>query len=393
MDIIKKLKRFLTSYSSDLRIICNNNQVIQSHKILFVLLHSSLEEIFIQDEFTDQTVTVFVPIDSEDLKAALDFNSLDNKIIFDSLFKSNSAPEHVTIKPEIDDKEGIKNISTDETELDNVEDPLHSKNAEKENEDNDNEEDDHENDLHIKEIDKHKKEAVNKHVKKEPKLATLKLADLLKNFEPEPETNTAECETCGKLDCKTCHLCGKQFSRSPNMRKHVKFIHNPENIFLQCEKCEYKTPIRDSMMKHVMNVHSIAKLVPCHICGKKVKQSTLRDHVKRKHEEQKKVRCEVCGSEVLNSQALWQHMRKVHQERQHLCEQCSYTAASDYNLRLHVNKMHLGIKELPKSQCEFCDVTTTNLPRHVKIYHAEKIKNNLCNPTVLPDKYRNMILE
>ena len=376
MDIVKSLRSLLTSHSSDLRIICNDNQVVQSHKIIFGLLHNSLEDLFIQEEFTDQTVTVFLPIDSEDMKAALDFDYLEdtNLNLINTIFnpkkykdeyeslKEESA--NVKMEPNIDSEENqiIEDLCHNDTGSD--EDPLQSISTEgKEVNENNEEEEEDEN------VPQENTESLNKNRKKPPKLATLKLADLLKNHAPEPEKL--------KLTGTKCHMCGKQFSTPTNMRKHIHFTHNPEKKFIGCVKCDYKTPSKDSLRKHILHVHSISELVPCDICGVKVKQASLKHHKKWKHEEHKKARCELCSKELSNSKHLQQHMKMVHGERRHLCEQCSFMAVNNYNLRLHVNRVHLGNKELPKSQCEFCDVTTTNLSRHVRIYHADKIENNL----------------
>ena len=398
MYIIKALKRLLTSYSSDLKIICNNNQVIQSHKILFGLLHSSLEDIFIQDEYTSQTVTVFLPIDSGDLRAALDFDSLDDINLINSLFKSigNNKPDLDNSKPETrafaesEENEDIEDFEDVEIENASIIGSFMDI-AEVQREiidvtENESENDDDNQGEEYKKVQEESEDSVQ-----EPKVIRVKLAEILKNCAAEKEKlNHADTslksqresrkkENLEKFNC-TCHMCGKEFKSHENMMKHIDQHHNPENKFLHCDKCEHKTTCRGSMKLHIMRVHSIAKLVPCNICGKKVKQSSLREHVKWIHEEHKKEQCELCGLELMNILSLRQHMKKVHGKREHLCEQCNYMAVSDYNLRLHINKMHLGIKELPRSQCEFCDVTTTNLPRHVKIYHAEKIENNLSSP-------------
>ena len=120
MDIVKSLRSLLTSHSSDLRIICNDNQVVQSHKIIFGLLHSSLEDLFIQEEFTDQTVTVFLPIDSEDLKAALDFDYLEdtNLNLINTIFNPKKyKDEYESLKEESANVKMEPNIDSEENQI------------------------------------------------------------------------------------------------------------------------------------------------------------------------------------------------------------------------------------------------------------------------------------
>ena len=94
MFLIKALQKLLVSYPSDLKIVCNNNQIVQSHKILFGLLHVSLEEIFSQDDFTNQMVTIYLPMGSEELKKALDFTSLEDSMnLINNIYKTKSSPE------------------------------------------------------------------------------------------------------------------------------------------------------------------------------------------------------------------------------------------------------------------------------------------------------------
>ena len=81
--------------------------------------------------------------------------------------------------------------------------------------------------------------------------------------------------------------------------------------------------------------------------------------------------CDICGKEMRKVRIL-RHKKDVHFERKYPCLQCNYRAINSFNLRLHVSKSHLGIKDLVKEQCQYCDVQTTNLERHVRIQHPEK---------------------
>ena len=115
MNVIKKLQRLLITIPSDLKIVCSNNQIVHSHKILFGLLHASLEEIFIKEEFTNQTATIFLPIYSEHLKTVLTFDSIeDSTNVINNIFKCNFDPE--PLKP-VNDVEKVKPEATEIEDL------------------------------------------------------------------------------------------------------------------------------------------------------------------------------------------------------------------------------------------------------------------------------------
>ena len=137
----------------------------------------------------------------------------------------------------------------------------------------------------------------------------------------------------------------------------------------------FKTSNKSTLRNHIKSVHDVA-YITCHICGKKVKghkdQDRLRRHIRMYHEEQKMVKCDICGKEFKHSH-IQKHIKNIHEERKFPCELCSYKAQTSFNLKLHISKSHLGVKELPKSQCQYCEVVTTNLPYHLKRYHPDHV--------------------
>ena len=82
------------------------------------------------------------------------------------------------------------------------------------------------------------------------------------------------------------------------------------------------------------------------------------------------INCEECGKQI-RKVSYKSHIKKVHGERRHACHLCSYKAQSSYNLKLHISKSHLGLKEIPKEKCQYCDVVATNIPLHMKDHHPE----------------------
>ena len=58
----------LNTIPTDLKIICEDNIEYSSHKILLGLLNSTLASIFMEEGFTNENVTLFMPIKSDILK-------------------------------------------------------------------------------------------------------------------------------------------------------------------------------------------------------------------------------------------------------------------------------------------------------------------------------------
>ena len=168
----------------------------------------------------------------------------------------------------------------------------------------------------------------------------------------------------------TCYECGKVFNRENSLRRHIRFIHNPDQIFLNCDKCHFKTADKYHLIDHIKRRHTAAVFISCEICGAKIKntQSSIRQHHFIKHGNHEMVKCKECGKE-LKKIFYKSHLERVHGERKHVCHLCSYKAQTGYNLKLHISKSHLGVKVLPKDKCHYCEVETTNLPLHMKVHH------------------------
>ena len=61
------------------------------------------------------------------------------------------------------------------------------------------------------------------------------------------------------LQPTTCHLCGKTYSTSGNLRHHIKEIHAviPEDQWETCELCGKRFKVRRYLINHLADVHKI----------------------------------------------------------------------------------------------------------------------------------------
>ena len=170
----------------------------------------------------------------------------------------------------------------------------------------------------------------------------------------------------------TCSECGKVYHDEIALRAHIRNIHNPNQSTFFCDKCDFNTYNKTTLRTHVNNRHTEAVFITCDICGAKLKNTpiNIRQHHRNKHGNHEMVKCEECGKE-LRKIAYKKHLEQVHGERKHACQLCSYRAQTGYNLKLHISKSHLGVKDLPKEKCQYCELETTNLPLHMKNHHPQ----------------------
>ena len=171
----------------------------------------------------------------------------------------------------------------------------------------------------------------------------------------------------------TCSDCGKTFFTEFKWNCHLRYHQKDKTKTFHCDKCEFTTTYKSYLKDHIESCHTTAKYVTCDLCGTTVKDNQgkgLHQHMKLKHTIQEMVQCGECGKDFKKCN-FKKHVQKVHGERKYACHLCSYKAQSKYNLKLHISKSHLGLKEIPKEKCQYCEVETTNMPLHMKQHHPE----------------------
>ena len=337
----ESVQYLLNTIPTDLKIICEDKIEYSSHKLLLGLLNSTLASIFLEESFTNENVTLFMPIESDLLNPFLnDGFGLKSKI--EEIFTTSNQRPGEHIRPGdplkyLDEYQSIELIKAEENIKLKVEEQLGEGSYVKD---------------HMEEG-----EVVVKHVK--PRRKKIKKEKPVKK-EKEKDLAPVPCEYCGKV-----------FKSIIPLKVHCQRYHeNPGNILHQCEKCSYNSLYPHMLKVHIKNQHE-SETYQCNECGKSFYGVKLyRAHFARIHTEhgQELVRCHECGKETKKFR-LKQHMALMHMERRHACNLCNYKAQTGYNLKLHVSKSHLGIKELPKHKCPHCDTTTTNLEFHIKSNH------------------------
>ena len=162
-----------------------------------------------------------------------------------------------------------------------------------------------------------------------------------------------------------CDQCDFRTGNKPILTHHIKTVHGEKEFM--CDHCDYSTTLKNSLVIH-LKTHVTREPVTCTICGKSV--ISIGNHMRATHSEEMG-HCDICGKQMKKVR-ISGHKRKVHAEKKHACDQCSYRTTCSSNLKLHIHKSHLGIKDMIKEQCPHCDTKTTNLERHLRIFHPEK---------------------
>jgi len=90
-------------------------------------------------------------------------------------------------------------------------------------------------------------------------LCALVVDDMFESWSPETQEQVlSEWKEPGKSG-HVCDQCGKRFSRSHDLKRHVQSRHSGENLFT-CEKCRKAFATRDKLRRH-KRIHEEKSLV------------------------------------------------------------------------------------------------------------------------------------
>ena len=139
------------------------------------------------------------------------------------------------------------------------------------------------------------------------------------------------------------------------------------DVEFSCDKCDYKSKMRDNFREHVKRMHTCTS--KCDECGKTFGlKKDLTRHMKTVHTEPSYV-CDSCGKLYKSKRAYNEHMR-IHEadysKPYFPCDICGKTFTTKYVLTAHVNSEHLGVKK--SYVCPTCGRTFTQ--KHTYLMHA-----------------------
>ena len=177
-----------------------------------------------------------------------------------------------------------------------------------------------------------------------------------------------------------CHVCGKEIKES-GLEKHVADTHPSSTESFKCNKCDFETHNLINLRHH--KKRHLNKLKICPLCSKQIKY--LNCHLARGNCFEKtskpSIPCDQCDKMFCDIYKLKRHVLGVHLKvKDILCDLCNYRTYDSFNLKIHKSKMHS--KESLDVVCEVCNQKTMSIEYHMKTYHFE-IYSEKRNPTVL----------
>ena len=301
----KSIQAMLKSIPPDLRIICEDKIEFSSHKILFGLVNTTLASIFLEDEFINEIVTLFMPTESEHLEAMLnDEFVLKSKLknIFSTSPHGPAGSKDMDMKY-LNESRSIELIKTEER---------HQFKEEEEDESR-------ETDMGNVEVEVEEEEIMPKPVRMN-----------FKQQERKEEKNMYVCDQCDYMTMNSGHL-----------RTHIKSKH--EGVKYYCDQCDKKFTLQTSLTAHIKSKHEGIKY-PCEQCGKKfTSQSSLTHHIRSKHDGVKYA-CDQCDYQATQKGDLNIHIRNKHEGVKFYCEQCGQQFTAKSNLSAHIRTQHKGVK-------------------------------------------------
>jgi len=221
----------------------------------------------------------------------------------------------------------------------------------------------------------------------------------------------------------TCQFCGRAFSSSGWLRRHLSRAHTDEHLQPAVPSCQSEArrrvcPVCGKSLSSVGNLNKhllihAARRETCVVCGRQFHQrSTLRQHVRDVHAPAGSfaVQCPMCGLRMRSRNSLYAHLARFHassseprhshvcgtcgrafhqrgnlhkHERTHgdtgvyLCRDCPRQLRSAERLKRHETWHERGA-QLACSDCGRCFVLATDLRRHIAFRHSHDSKTYRC---------------
>ena len=107
-----------------------------------------------------------------------------------------------------------------------------------------------------------------------------------------------------------CQICEKVFRNKQTLQKHTKNIHEKMEV-LKCNICNISFQNKYGLLSHTKTFHE-QKKNDCRSCGKSFSTTqNLNKHIYKVHEGQRDHKCESCGKSFSEAGTLNRHIHTV----------------------------------------------------------------------------------
>ncbi|XP_061196274.1 gastrula zinc finger protein XlCGF8.2DB-like [Saccostrea echinata] len=200
-----------------------------------------------------------------------------------------------------------------------------------------------------------------------------------------------------------CTICNKNFTRKPDLDRHVRNVHTLRTGTHSCFICDKRFKERAHLKRHVesvhgktlptpftcglcqeafttdrllqlhMKIHTSATPFKCEICSKSfVSKRNLAMHVSAVHLKERPFECQQCQKKFSRKGHLERHMMSHRNEKPHLCDVCGMAFLTAGNRKAHVKRVHLKERSYECGICKKSYFCSKTLRYHLKTHTGEK---------------------
>lgn len=139
--------------------------------------------------------------------------------------------------------------------------------------------------------------------------------------------------------------CGEVFSSNYLRRKHEIYDHKMKGKMQECQQCDMKFMLGNSLKRHIRMTHLKERNFKCPICGRGFySKEGLHGH-SVVHTGEKKYQCDICFKSLSRKKSLINHFRMHTGECRYICDVCGKGFIQKPNLAYHMRREHVEARD------------------------------------------------